>query len=136
MSLQPGPAMCSKCSRISHTFISLCLFHLLFGLPSGSLPADFSYLTPASCQYARVTCSGVRLFWKECGPFWRSPRPRVANAPDDIWWCHRLKLPKSPLAVPCSRTLCSSSPQRLRRTPNVISVSTLPPLQSGCFEGD
>lgn len=40
LNLQPEPAMCSKCSRIYHTFILLCLFHVLFGLLSESLLAD------------------------------------------------------------------------------------------------
>lgn len=135
LSLQPGPAMCSKCSQICHTFILLCLFHVSFELLSESFLADCRTWLSRPVNI----CAPQVLGWdflKECGLLCHLPWPCVANPLDDIWWYHRLKLPPKSLVFHCSQTWYSSSPQRLRRSPNVVSVSTLPPLQSGCFEWD
>lgn len=133
-----GPAMCSKCSQICPTFILLCLLHVLFGLPSDSVLADCRTWPSRPVNLCLRHMSRGQTFWRNvvfsgfcrC-PAWQTPL-------DDISWHHRLKLSKvsKSLVFPCSQTLYSSSPQRLRRLPNVVSVSTLPPLQSGCFEWD
>lgn len=136
LSLQPGPAMCSKCSQIYLTFILLCLFHVLFGLPSKSFLADCRTWLSRPVNKCVCHMSWGSNFWRNVifcyichGLVWQI---RWMTSGGIFIW----NSPKSPLVFHCSQTLYSSSPQRLRRSPNVVSVSTFPPLQSGCFEWD